>query len=121
MADLTDAAVSAALAARGVPRHIVEGGADGLISRWREFIAQVGAGYALGLDDYRNDLDIRTLIELTGLGPRVVEEDARLRALLIAERTEIWSSDAPEAWWTHGYPGNAGLALRKDLLAEGKL
>ena len=119
MAEPTDAEVSAALAARGVPRHVIEAGAQGLISRWRTFVNQVEAGYPLGLEEYRNDLDLRTLIGVTGLAHRVRHEDARLQAALTSRETEIWSSDAPDPWWTHGYPAHPGPLLLEDLRAEG--
>ncbi|HXJ41274.1 MAG TPA: hypothetical protein VNH18_18475 [Bryobacteraceae bacterium] len=121
MADPTDQAVATALADRGAPPHIVQGGAAGLIRRWRDFVSQVEAGYPLGLDEYRNDLDLRSLIAFVGLASRVQAEDARFRAVLVAPDTAIWSSDAPEAWWTRGYPGNSGPLLREDLQAEGLL
>ncbi len=46
-------------------------GGEGLVRRWRDFVAQVEKGYPLGLDDYRNDLDVRTLIAVTGLDTEV--------------------------------------------------
>lgn len=119
MADPTDAAIVAALTGRGAAPHIIQGGAAGLIARWREFVAQVESGYPLGLEEYRNDLDLRTLIAVVGLAPRVRDEDARLRAALTAPDTEIWSSDAPDPWWTRGYPANPGPLLIDDLRSEG--
>ena len=109
------------LAKRGAAPHLIAGGAPGLVQRWREFVSLVQAGYALGLEDYRNDLDLRTLIALAGIAPDVAEDDARLLALLTRTDLEIWSSDAEDAWWTRGYPSNAGPVLLEDLRAEGIL
>jgi hypothetical protein len=110
--------VSQFLSRHGAAAHLIEGGADGLISRWHAFVALAESGYPFGLDDYRNDLDLRSLIALAGIAERVADEDARFRQLLTATDTEIWSSDAPDAWWTLGYPGNAGPDLLADLRAE---
>ena len=53
--------IRANLRERGVAEHVVEAKAPRVcISRWAEFVAAVECGYRFGLDDYRNDLDIRT-------------------------------------------------------------
>jgi hypothetical protein len=107
------------LRARGAADYIVREGAEGLLSRWRAFVDAVESGYRFGLDDYRNDLDIRTLIEAAGLADKVVAEDARLHLLLTDTGNAIWSSDAPDAFWIHGYPRNASGELLSDLRAAG--
>lgn len=110
--------VSAFLEQHGAARHLIQGGAEGLISRWQAFVAQAETGYPLGIEDYRNDLDLRSLIALAGIAERVSSEDARFRSLLTRTETELWSSEAPDPWWTRGYPGNAGPLLLEDLRAE---
>lgn len=115
MARPADDDVRASLRERGAASHVVEGGSDGLIAAWRQFVDQVEAGYALGLDDYRNDLDIRTLIEISGLADEVEPEDRRFRAMLMHTDREIWSSDVPDAFWVRGYPRNASGELLADL------
>jgi hypothetical protein len=109
------------LAERGAPEHVVSAGGDGLVRRWRQFVDRVEQGYPFGLDDYRNDLDIRTLIASTGLDAEVRAEDARLRALLAeaAAGRSVWDSDAPGAFWVRGYPRNARGELLDDLISEG--
>ena len=104
---------------RGAAEHVIRGGAEGLISRWRDFVGEVERGYTLGLEDYRNDLDIRSLIAFAGLSAKVQAEDARLRGMLIPARRDIWSSDTQDAFWVHGYPRNASDELRQDLEMEG--
>ena len=121
MARPSDESVSAFLRERGAPQHLVRGGAAGLIAGWRAFVTQVERGYPLGLEDYRNDLDLRTLIELAGLGPEVAGEDERLRCMLIATDRAVWSGDAPSAFWVAGYPSNASGQLLADLKAESLL
>jgi len=115
MAHPRSEAVGAILRERGAAAHVVRGGAEGLIAAWRRFVDQVEAGYPLGLDDYRNDLDLRTLIGAAGLGDEVADEDARLRGLLVHTDVAVWSSDIPEAFWVLGYPGNASGELLADL------
>ena len=117
MAHPDDDPVRSVLRARGVAPHVVAGGGAGLIEGWRRFVEQVEAGYPLGLDDYRNDLDIRTLLEAAGLGGEVAEEDRRLRGLLTHTGTAIWSSDVKDAFWVRGYPVNAAGELLEDLEA----
>jgi hypothetical protein len=103
----------------GAADYIVREGAAGLITRWRTFVAQVEKGYPLGLEDYRNDLDIRNLIAFTGIEREVSSEDIRFRKLLMHTRKAVWASDTPRAFWVCGYPKNAGGELLKDLRREG--
>jgi hypothetical protein len=115
----SDDAVRHALRQRGAAEHLVRGGAPGLIARWRRFVAEVEAGYPFGLEDYRNDLDIRTLIGLAGLDSAVEAEDAHFREKLTDTGRAIWSSDVPGAFWVLGYPANASGDLLSGLRAEG--
>ena len=56
-------------------------GRAGLVRRWREFVEQVERGYRLGLEDYRNELDIRGILELAGaVNEEVRALDERLRS-----------------------------------------
>ena len=119
MARADDDEIRAKLRARGAADYIVREGGGGLLTRWREFVEQVESGYRVGLDDYRNDLDIRTLIEAVGLGPEVAGEDARFRALLAHTDQPVWSSDSADAFWVKGYPRNAAGELLNDLRAAG--
>ena len=57
-----------------------------MINRWKHFVDQVEKGYSMGLEDYRNDLDIRTLIAATGIEREVSTEDTRFRKLLTDKR-----------------------------------
>ncbi|HVW87186.1 MAG TPA: hypothetical protein VHB50_21010 [Bryobacteraceae bacterium] len=104
---------------RGAAEHVIRDGADGLISRWREFVGQAEQGYPFGLADYRNDLDTRTLIGFVGLADRVRSEDERFRSLLRHSDRAVWSSDAADAFWVYGYPANAAGELLDDLRREG--
>ena len=103
----------------GYPEHVVREGREGLVRKWREFVEQVERGYPLGLEDYRNDLDLRAIIELAG-GPddEVRALDDRLQKMLTATGVRVWES-APSPFWDFGYPRNAGPDLVADLRAEG--
>jgi hypothetical protein len=116
---MTDADLQNYLRDNGYPEPIVRDGRAGLIARWRAFVEQAEKGYAFGLEDYRNDLDIRAIIQLAQIDdPQVDALDARFQALLIATNVRVWES-APDAPWDFGYPRNAGPELLDGLREEG--
>lgn len=91
-----------------------------LVSRWRHFVEQVERGYPLGLEDYRNDLDLRAM--LRGVeDEEVFALDQRLKALLVSTETRVWESAPDDPFWDFGYPSNAGEELRDGLREEGLL
>ncbi len=123
---MTDSEVRDYLQENGYPEHLIKEGRVGLIRRWREFVERVERGYNLGLEDYRNDLDIRGILRLAGAEDKdVLALDDRLRAQLIPARRRIWESapvtsgNAP--FWDFGYPRNAGEELLEGLRAENLL
>lgn len=106
----------------GYPDHIVRGGREGLLRRWREFVESVERGYSFGLEDYRNDLDVRAIIALAGAEDDQVRGlDDRLKSLLGSPTTRVWESGAGDPFWDFGYPRNAGKGLIEDLRREGLL
>jgi hypothetical protein len=125
---MTDPEIQDYLRDNGYPEHIVRDGRAGLLRRWREFVGQVEKGYPLGLEDYRNDLDVRAILELAGAGidaasaaeikAEIQALDERLKKMLIATNVRVWES-APSPFWDFGYPRNAGRDLTEDLRAEG--
>lgn len=122
---------------RGSPEAVVAAGLPGLIADWEGTVAQIEAGYPLGLDDYLNDMDGRQLLaEALAIVPaperppaeaRVRHADARARARLRAVRECLWgvrvaaSEDwTPEAnWWYFAVPMSPGPLLREELGARG--
>jgi hypothetical protein len=117
---MTDEEIQRYLGDNGYPEHIVREGRAGLVRRWREFVEQVERGYRLGLEDYRNDLDVRAILELAGgKDDEILALDARLRAMLTATTVRIWESAAGDPFWDFGYPRNAGGELLEELQAEG--
>jgi hypothetical protein len=113
-----DESVRVRLRERGAAEHVIAGGGAKLIENWGRFVGQVEAGYPFGLDDYRNDLDLRALIEAAGLSEQVAQEDRRLRAALTRQDVAVWSTDFPDAFWVRGYPANASGELLADLKAR---
>ena len=117
---MNDAEILDYLQENGYPQHLVREGRPGLVRRWRDFVEQVERGYTLGLEDYRNDLDIRGILEMAGaVDDEVRALDERLRILLQPATRRLWESAPGAPFWDYGYPHNAGAALSADLRAEG--
>ncbi len=116
---MTDGELRQFLEDYGCPAHVVRGGRAGLVARWEKFVGEVERGYKLGLEDYRNDLDLRDIIEQAGLAGEVSASDARLRAALAPSPRAVWESASGDAFWVWGYPRNASGILLDDLRAEG--
>ncbi len=113
---MTDLEVQEYLAENGYPQHIVREGRQGLVRRWREFVEHVETGYALGLEDYRNDLDVRAILRLAdGESQEVLALDERLKAMLVSDHVRVWESGPGEPYWDFGYPSNAGEELMRGL------
>jgi hypothetical protein len=119
---------------RGCAQHLCKGGLEGLVARWEAFVDEVAAGYALGLDDYLNDLDLRDILEgalgaAGGSGAkaarrRTAATDERFRGAT-AECAPLWNGGgegaAPKAWWYGRRPLHPGDELAEDLRREGAL
>ena len=116
---MTDDEMAAYLRQNGYPEHIVRAGRAGLIERWGKFVADVERGYRFGLEDYRNDLDLRGIIAMLGLDAEVADLDRRFEGLLTARDKRVWESSAADPFWDFGYPSNAGPRLIQDLINEG--
>ncbi len=112
---MNDQEMAAYLRENGYPEHIVRAGRAGLIERWAKFVAEVERGYRFGLEDYRNDLDLRGIIAMLGLDKEVADLDRRLDALLCHREKRVWESSAADPFWDFGYPSNAGQELMQDI------
>lgn len=116
---MSEAEIQDYLRQNGYPEHIVREGRAGLLRRWREFVEQVERGYSLGIEDYRNDLDVRAIIGLAGAEDESVRAlDERLRKMLTSPGIRVWESTAGDPFWDFGYPRNAGPDLIEDLRSE---
>jgi len=118
---MTDREIESYLRDNGYAEHVCRAGREGLLRRWREFVEEVERGYRFGLEDYRNDLDLRGVIALVGLDQEAREADERLERLLTAREVRVWESAPGDPFWDFGYPRNAPAALLADLKAEGLL
>ncbi len=117
---MTDLEVQEYLRENGYPEHIVREGRAGLVRRWREFVEQVERGYPLGLEDYRNDLDVRAIIALADAEDDEIRAlDRRFEKLLTNRTVRVWESAAGDPFWDFGFPKNAGEDLLEDLRVEG--
>ena len=55
-------------------------------------VDEVERGYKLvGLEDYRNDLDLRGVVALAGLDAEVQADDERFRGMLTATDKRVWT------------------------------
>ena len=116
---MTDQEMTAYLRENGYPEHIVRAGRAGLIERWRKFVEEVERGYKFGLEDYRNDLDLRGIIAMLGLNDQVEDLDRRFEAMLAAREKRVWETSAANPFWDFGYPRNASARFLKDIKNEG--
>jgi hypothetical protein len=107
------------LVENGYPEHVVREGRAGLVRKWREFVEQVERGYPLGLEDYRNDLDVRAILMQAGAEDHEVHAlDERLKKLLTGCDKRVWESAPGDPFWDFGHPKNAGPDLLEDLHNE---
>ncbi|MFO1076969.1 MAG: hypothetical protein U1E73_04495 [Planctomycetota bacterium] len=121
------------LRARGCARHVVDGGVAGLATAWARFADEVAAGYAAGLDDYRNDCDGRQILAdvLTAVAAdafareraRVAAADATVKAATAPFAASIWGTKVAATsgwgprrnWWYFRAPVRGGDELAADL------
>lgn len=101
----------------GYPPHVVEGGREFLLRRYREFVDEVERGYEYGLHEYRHDLDLRATISMLELDGEVAAEDERLASMLVETDRRVWESMPGDPFWDFGYPANARGRLARDLRA----
>lgn len=123
--------VRRALADRGCPEAVVQGGLDGLLERWSATVDSVAAEYPLSLDDYLNDMDVRDALAVTlPLAGDAEARAARARLEPIDERFRsatlgtdcLWGADVEEDdaldperdWWYYRRP----LRLNEEFAAE---
>jgi hypothetical protein len=131
-------AVRQVLADRGCPDEMVRAGLAGLAEKWATIVASVEEGYAFGLDDLLNDMDLRDLlaaaldvapaVERTVQLPVIAALDARLQAASVRTGC-LWGDDveeddglAPEReWWYYLRPAQLNDDLAAELAAWGLL
>jgi hypothetical protein len=117
---MTDPQIADYLRDNGYPEHLVKAGRSGLIDRWRKFVEEVERGYKFGLEDYRNDLDLRGILAMLQLDNEVEVKalDVRFEALLTNRTVRVWETAPGDPSWDFGYPSNAGKQLLEDIHKE---
>lgn len=92
------------------------------LNDWRRFVRQVEKGYAFGMCEYQNDLDIRKLIQCE-IDSKRIPELLLPKALAVLDRsfvaaTDDWPQMAaiydPEAWWIRK-PKTLVFELKEDV------
>ncbi len=116
---MDDQQLAVYLRENGYPEQVVRAGQTGLIERWRKFVEEVECGYKFGLEEYRNDLDLRGILSMLGLDEQVQDLDQRFEALLIDREGRVWETSTSDPFWDFGYPRNAGVRLLQGLQNEG--
>ncbi len=116
---MTDDEIDIYLRKNGYPKHIIDAGRIGLIEQWRKFVEAVERGYRFGLEDYRNDLDLRGILAMLGLDQEIRDLDQRLEVMLMDRDKRVWQTSSGNPFWDFGYPSNATGALLEDLISEG--
>jgi hypothetical protein len=127
------ASIEAYLRTRGCPDWVIQAGVEGLVERWEETAASMGAGYPLGRDDYLNDMDVRQLIadclpfatdkERKKLKMRVVLADTLIKKSLQPVKECLWGRGeakrhgwtARRNWWYYRLPKRPGPELIAEL------
>lgn len=115
---MTGAELADYLRDNGYPERVVRAGKAGLIARWLEFVTEVERGYQSGLEEYRKNLDLRGILDMTDLPDEFVELDRRFEDMLTDRENRIWESSAANPSRDFGYPRNAGSHLLEDLKNE---
>jgi len=117
---MTDAEIREYLQDNGYPEHIYKAGRSGLLERWAAFVDQVEQGYKYGLESYRNDLDLRGILDLIDAeGDDLDALDERYRDALTNTDVRVWESGPDDPWWDFGYPKKTRGELLEDLRSEG--
>lgn len=124
------------LQARGCAPEVVDSGLRGLVDAWGGVAESVVTGYALTLDDYLNDMDVRYLIQ-AALDVAPESDSAELAGALrraddaMLEATEptgcLWGDDIADEegldprreWWYFRRPRRPGEQLAEDLARWG--
>lgn len=47
----------------GIANHVINGGLERLLRKWADFVEECRTGYSLGIEDYINDLDGRSIVQ----------------------------------------------------------
>jgi hypothetical protein len=115
---MTDQQIRDYLKNRGCPAHIWNAGREGLVQRWKKFVAKVEIGCPTWLiEEYWNGLDTRELIHDIGRDTDVREIDEKFATMLTARDIKHWHKDRNTDYdfWNYGYPKNAAGYFLQDI------
>jgi len=101
------------LRARSSPAHVVDGGLPRLVELWESFAGQVERGFTGGIEDWRNEVDRREILDAVlhvagedlrrAWRRRVRIADRRVRTQLAPTATCVWgAANAREHGWNAG-------------------
>jgi hypothetical protein len=125
--------VADALRARGVSERVLAGGLAGLVASWERFATELERGYAGGLDEWRNDVDVRDILdealraasadERRALRRRARIADARVRKLLVQSGRCLWGAQNAAShgwnpgrqWWYFLEPKTKNAELAREI------
>lgn len=96
---------------KGYAQHVVNGGLDYLITKWEYIAMRMASGYRFGIDDFRNNMDIRRILgevlsvvtheQREATGPRLKKADELFIESTVESPECIWGSDnAQEHEWS---------------------
>ncbi len=128
--------VRAYLQETGSAQHVIDQGLEGLVESWERLVQSVDEGYALGLDDYLNDLDVRQLLEEVlaeatdeqreEYGERIRRADEAMKSLVEPTTGCLWGDEvateegwtAQKNWWYFSRPIKASEELLSEIDEE---
>ena len=118
---------------RGAPRHVVDGGLEGLAAAWDRATKSAARGATDDLDEWRNDVDARQILHevlpvATKAQRALVEDqialaDRRFRRATRKSPVSVWGPEATrrarwtpdESWWYFLIPRKSGARFAADL------
>ena len=121
---------------RGCTPSIVKGGLEGLMSHWESVVAAVEEGYDLTLADYRNDMELRDVLQgaleiattddrtraektLEGLDQRFRDLTLECNPVVSEEVIEENGYDPLDQWWFYRRPGRPAPDFEEELREAG--
>jgi hypothetical protein len=131
-------AVRERLIERGAPRHVVEGGLEGLAAAWDRATKSAARGATDDLDEWRNDVDARQILheilpvatkaQRAAVLDQIALADRRFRRATRKSPVGVWGLEITrragwtpdESWWYFLIPRKSGSRFAADVarLAE---
>ena len=117
---------------RGAPEHIVKSGLGGLVRSWERTVDEIETGYKWGLEEWLNDLDVRTLVfeivttlpgeVVLGLMRRLNLADWRFMEATVKTQECVWGEENAKEnhwsrnthWWLYRMPPGADIVDPRD-------